>query len=228
MYRSVFRIFILALLFAIPLFAQNNNSVSVQSFAEPENAQAIKNVRPVKNIIIMIGDGMGFDEVTAARVSRFGGSTGLAMDRFSVTGISLTYSLDEELITDSAASGTAIATGVRTYNGAISVNKKRKPLKTILELAKELGKGTGLVATSEITHATPAAFASHTESRKNANEIALQMSRNLPDVMLAGGYGFFLPSSDRKSYRKDNLNLINKIRTQGHTVITSPRRVFIR
>ncbi len=222
MYRfsRIVMLILITVQFSVSAFC--GDTYKIQNFAPAENAQAIENPAPVKNIIIMIGDGMGFDEVTAARIARFGGGKGLAMDAFPAVGISLTYSADENLITDSAAGATALASGLLTYNGAIGVDTDQKPVKTILEVARELGKTTGVVATCEITHATPAGFLSHTSSRGDNNEIALQIAENPADVMLAGGYGFFLPSTDAESYRKDDQNLIEKMKAKGRKVLTTP------
>ena len=82
---------------------------------------------------------------------------------------------EDNYVTDSAAAGTAMATGKKTNNGMISVTPDGKEVKTILEAAKEVGKATGLVATSTITHATPAVFAAHVESRGSEAEIAKQL-----------------------------------------------------
>jgi alkaline phosphatase len=108
------------------------------------------------NIILFVGDGMGIAHVTAAKITR--GS--LHIERLRTGGFVMTNA-EDELVTDSAASGTAMATGHKTYNGAISVSSSGEPLKTVLEYAEESGRSTGLVVTCSITHATPAVFAAH-------------------------------------------------------------------
>ena len=221
--RSMSWIWILVLLVLItPLTADCTDSQRIKHFTGIENAKAIPNVTPVKNIIIMIGDGMGHSQVTAARMAAHGTGIGLAMDIMPVLGNCLTFSLSDALITDSAAGATALATGVKTMNGMVSVDKDEKPLKTILEIAREMGKSTGIISTSEVTHATPACFLSHVKSRGENYEIARQMSENPPDVLLGGGFGFFLPSNVKDSYRKDNLDLLKVMRDKGLTVITDP------
>jgi len=130
------------------------------------------------NIVLLIGDGMGVAHVTAARIE-FGN---LHMERLPVGGLLTTFA-SNRLVTDSAASGTAFATGYKTYNGAISVSPDKEPLKTVLEYAEERGLATGLVATCSITHATPAVFAAHVDSRQNEKEIARQMTASGVDVL---------------------------------------------
>jgi alkaline phosphatase len=159
-----------------------------------------------ENIILMIGDGMGIAHITAARIS-----TGkLNLDRFKVLGLLSTHS-NNELITDSAAAATALATGQKTNNGMISMTPRKKPLKTVLEYAEDRGKATGLIATTTITHATPAAFASHIKSRKIQNEIAEQIAASEIEVLFGGGWSFFVPESQPKSKRKDDKNLLSAL-----------------
>ncbi|MFP3471193.1 alkaline phosphatase, partial [Micrococcus sp. SIMBA_144] len=99
----------------------------------------------------------------------------------------------EESVTDSAAAGTAMAAGIKTYNGAISVDMDKEEVKTVLEEAKEKNKATGLVSTSQINHATPASFGAHDESRNNYNDIAddyydeMINGEHKVDVLLGGG-----------------------------------------
>lgn len=210
------------LAFSLPVFADENDTVKIESFAAVGDAVAIQNVRPVKNIIIMIGDGMGFNAVGAARAAAFGRGAGLTMDRMQAMGQSLTWSLSDDFITDSGAGGTALSTGLRTTNSRIGEDKDGRPVKTILELAKSLGKSTGVVVTCAVTHATPASFLSHVKSRSNEWEIARQISTAPVDVLLGGGLGYFLPAADKNSYRDDDLDLMAAMRKRGMTVVTSP------
>jgi alkaline phosphatase len=154
----------------------------------------------------MIGDGMGVSHVTAARVV----AGDLEMERLPVGGFVTTHA-HGSLITDSAASGTAYATGQKTYNGAISVSPSKEPLKTVLEHAEERGMATGLVATCSITHATPAVFAAHVDDRSKDNEIALQMARSGVDVVFGGGRSFFLPRR-ASGARDDGADLVELLR----------------
>ncbi len=137
-------------------------------------------------LILFIGDGVGTSYWTAARFA----SDALAVEAFRVVGLVDTRSSSHK-VTDSAAGATVYATGVRTYNGAIGVGPDTLPRRTLLEVAEERGLSTGLVATSTVTHATPASFAAHVEHRRMEPEIARQMARQPIEVILGGGRQFF-------------------------------------
>lgn len=173
--------------------------------------------RPVRNLILLIGDGMGFAQITAARIVK---GSNLYMDGFVYTGNISTYPDDpkEKWVTDSAAAGTSLATGVKTYNDAISVDVRKEPVKTVLEHAQELGKATGLVSTTRLTHATPACFAAHNPVRDNETEIAVDILNHNVDVLLAGGRQMFLPVN-AGGKRTDGLDLIAKAKSQGYTYV---------
>lgn len=173
--------------------------------------------QPVKNIILLIGDGMGQSHITLARIAK---ESGLYMDTMPVTGSMSTHPLknQDKWVTDSAAAGTAIATGSKTYNGYIAVDANKKPLETILEKAKKNKKSTGLVTTTRITHATPAVFASHTEDRDDENTIAKQMLDSNVDIMLGGGKRHFLPK-DKSGKREDMLDLIKYSKDKGYDLV---------
>ncbi len=169
--------------------------------------EKVKGKRP-KNIILMIGDGMGVDHVFAGMTAN-GGK--LFLENFRHLGYSRTQSADK-YITDSAAGGTALATGVRTYNGAISVDINRKPLKTILEDAEDQKLATGLVSTSAITHATPGSFIAHQGARSSYEAIAADFLKTDIDVFIGGGYKHF-------SDREDGRNLIEELKKNGYQVL---------
>jgi alkaline phosphatase len=168
-----------------------------------------------KNIIIYIGDGMGVAHITAAKIAR--GT--LNLERFSVTGMVTTHS-ENELVTESAAAATALATGHKTYNRAVSVSVDKKPLKTVFEFAEELGKSTGVVVTSSVTHATPAAFFAHVEDRRQHADIAEQIVNSGLDVVIGGGWMYFIPESNEGSRRQDNKNLLKALETQMPVVLS--------
>lgn len=176
----------------------------------------------VKNIIFLIGDGMGVSYTSGYRYFKDDSNTQAIdptlLDRYLV-GQQSTYPNDpNHNVTDSAASATAMATGVKTYNSAISVGKDHKKLKTVLEAAKEQGKATGLVATAQITHGTPAAFGSHSFNRKNMAAIADDYfderinGNHKIDVLLGGGLAFFL--------RKDR-NLVQEFVNDRYSYLTN-------
>ena len=156
-----------------------------------------------KNIIIFIGDGMGVSQLSAAKYDR----GNLNIERCKVAGLVTTAAADK-LITDSAAGATAYATGHKTSNGAISMSTNGKELKTLFEFAEERGKSTGVVATSTITHATPAAFTTHIDDRGRQDEIARQMAEGGTDVIIGGGRQYFIPQSIEGSERNDDIDPI--------------------
>ncbi|HPJ31020.1 MAG TPA: alkaline phosphatase, partial [Methanothrix sp.] len=169
-------------------------------------------------MIFLIGDGMGYAQLTAARWEKAGGdqpdyhptleryqTTKLYMDEMEFAGHMSTCSLDS-WITDSAAAVTAMATGQKTYNDVISVGNITAhgeimgrenstlyavPLKTILEMADGAGKATGVVSTSRITHATPAGYYAHVAFRDWENDIAEQCIESDMEVALGGGASMF-------------------------------------
>ncbi|WP_228371077.1 alkaline phosphatase [Shewanella piezotolerans] len=153
-----------------------------------------------KNIIYVIGDGMGPAYTSAYRYFNDDPNTKAVektiFDQLLV-GMSSTYPDDDTYVTDSAAAATALATSHKTYNGAIAVTKEQLPLTTLLEQAKALNKTTAVVVTSQINHATPASFLAHNEHRRNYNEIADSYLQNLiagqpiADLMLGGGQQYF-------------------------------------
>jgi alkaline phosphatase len=157
-------------------------------------------------IILFIGDGMGEAHRTAARWSAVGQDGLLAMDNMPVAGWSSTASADDP-ITDSAAGGTALATGVKTNNGMIGQDPDGNDLTTILERAQAKGMAVGLVSNTQMAHATPASFAAHVPSRNMMTEIASQMLAARVDVLLAGGEDEFLPQGTAGCYPEDGERL---------------------
>lgn len=151
-----------------------------------------------RSVILMIGDGVGVAYWTAANLA----VDNLNIKRFPVSGLVDTRSTSSR-VTDSAAGATAYASGIRTYNGAIGVTPDTVPVPTVLELAKEKGLATGIVATSRINHATPAAFVAHVANRGWYADIAAQTARLQPNVVLGGGRDYF-----DGTRRPDSLNLL--------------------
>jgi alkaline phosphatase len=142
-----------------------------------------------KNIIIFIGDGLGFEQVKAASFFKTGSASALSFSDFPVAAEVMTASASSS-ITDSAAAATAMATGIKVENGVLSarVPGDGSEIQTLLESAGNVGKGIGLVTTAYLTHATPAAFGAHEASRSNYAEIAGDyLSDSRPDVMMGGG-----------------------------------------
>ena len=155
-----------------------------------------------KNVIIFIGDGMGTSHRDLIRYATVGAERQLAMDSMPVAGRSETSPLDPEaFVTDSAAGGTAIATGVKTFNGAAGVDADKNPVQSVLERAGQAGKATGLVTDSQVTDATPASFGAHVPDRDKQSEIARQyIEESKPDVILGGGEDYWYPEGDPGAY----------------------------
>ncbi len=152
-----------------------------------------------KNIILMIGDGMGTSQIYAGFIAKKGD---LNMKKFPITGFSITYSADD-LITDSAAGATAMATGTKTNNGMVGVDPKKDRVENITEIVEKDGKSTGLVATSTITHATPASFIAHVETRNDYERIARQFLETDIDVFIGGGAVHFIERLDQRDLTID-------------------------
>jgi alkaline phosphatase len=169
--------------------------------------QKFKSKTP-KNVIMMIGDGMGVTEVFAGLTANGGH---LFLDNFKHVGFSKTQSSDN-YITDSAAGGTALSSGIKTYNGAIGVNPDTAAVKTILEMSEEKGLATGLISTSAITHATPASYIAHQGSRGSYEDIAADFMKTDIDVFIGGGYKHF-------AQRKDKLDLTKELQAKGYQVL---------
>jgi alkaline phosphatase len=174
------------------------------AFTSPVDAAG--NATP-RNIILLIGDGMGLGQISAAKTVK----GVLAMEQFTTVGFLTTHAHDK-YVTDSAAAGTALATGRKTYNGAIAVSPvKKKPIKTALEWAEHKGKATGIVVTCSVTHATPATFMAHVDSRKKNEEIAEHIAASDVDVLFGGGLQYFIPKGEKDSKRQDDKNLITML-----------------
>ncbi|MGM0482230.1 MAG: alkaline phosphatase, partial [Pseudomonadota bacterium] len=171
------------------------------------------------NIIYVIGDGMGFEFISAYRYAMSDLETkDMAETQFDeyLTGAAMTYPEDDTWVTDSAASATALATGEKSYNGAIGMDNDKTSLKTVMEYAKDSGYMTGSVSTSQINHATPASFFAHHPSRYEYNKIADLMGQQILDgdsafdVILGGGQQYFV---------REDKNWPELIEQQGMQVI---------
>ncbi|NHN54260.1 alkaline phosphatase [Calidifontibacter sp. DB0510] len=196
-----------------------------------------------RNVILLIGDGMGDSEITSTRNYQVGANGRLNLDTLPSTGAYTTYALQKgtnvpDYVTDSAASGTGWATGTKTYNGAISVDTNGKPLPTILERAKAAGYNTGDVSTAEIQDATPAVLGSHVTSRDckgpsattakcpsnaiengGAGSISEQLMMTRPDVLLGGGKKYLDERVVAGKYAGQTV--LDQGRAQGYQVATT-------
>ncbi len=160
-----------------------------------------------RNIIFMIGDGMGIGHITAARIEK----GQLNFERFKVMGMHMTHSADN-YVTDSAAAGTALATGAKTNNDMVGQTPDGQPLQNLMEVARASGKATGITVTSILPHATPAAFSAHHEARYHYDIITEQQINSGLDIMIGGGLSNYYPKSVTGSRRKDDKHLLNQLR----------------
>jgi alkaline phosphatase len=175
-----------------------------------------------KYVFLFIGDGMALaqrgaaEQFLAARDGKAApGERRLVMDRMPVQGLTATSSLNS-IITDSGAAGTAIASGVKTYNGAIGVNGTKNPVPTLAEKARDKGMKVGVVSSVSLDHATPACFYSHQDSRNNYYEIALDAATSGFDYF--GGGGFKDPAGKKSKKEGEKQNALEAMKAAGYTV----------
>ncbi|MFM9282036.1 alkaline phosphatase [Paenibacillus jiagnxiensis] len=209
----------LSLVFTASLFTTGSGSTHALGVSEAPKA---------KNVILLIPDGMAPDATALARW--YQGGTPLALDEMA-SGLVRTHSADAA-IADSAPAGTAFATGHKSHTGyvgvlpdvanmpgqaAIAAEDAKKPVASVLEAAKLAGKATGIIATSEIMHATPADFSAHYPDRSNYDALSEQQVYNGIDVVLGGGSLYFTPEG-----RKDGEDLVQAIKSSGYNYVTTP------
>ncbi len=183
---------------------------------------------PAKNVILLMTDGTSSTHITLTRWYK---GAPLALDSILVGGLR-TYSA-ESIITDSAPAATAFATGYKSNSkfigvlpekttvpgvSAIAPGDENKPVATVLEGARLLGKSVGLVATSQVQHASPAGFSAHTPFRDRYDLIAKQQVHGNIDVVFGGGRQYLLPK-EQGGTRTDSLNLVEVLKQQGYPVL---------
>ncbi|MCX7884517.1 MAG: alkaline phosphatase [Caloramator sp.] len=213
-----------------PIYAGAASKSPVKKTAVKSSVvQVVKPVeqKKVRNVIFMLGDGMGVAHTT---LSRWYKGSNLAMDEI-VTGLIRTYGADS-VITDSAPAATAYACGIKSDDKFIGVYPEKiilptekavdekdayKPVANVLEGAKLLGKSTGLVSTCQFPHASPAGFSSHVSNRSLYNDIAMQQVYQGIDVVFGGGKQYLVP--DIEKGRKDGNNLIEVLKNMGYDFV---------
>lgn len=203
---SLFSVFSLALL--VGCGSDSEKQVQLSADVAPGTTQ---------NVILMIGDGMGLTQISAAMHER---EEPLELERFITLGMIKTGSATEE-VTDSAAGATAFSAGIKTRNGAIGVDKNGRSHETILELLGNQGYATGVVATSVITHATPASFYAHEDSRQNYYQIAADMKKAPLDLFIGGGRKHFENRTNPDNGEIDDRNLIEEMTKSGFSFVDS-------
>jgi alkaline phosphatase len=175
---------------------------------EVVDIHAVKLAEKPKNIILLIGDGMGLAQVSANIYWKKPGKS--VFEKFRTVGFHKSHSCDD-LVTDSAAGATAFACGDKTLNGAIGLKCDNSPCRTILEEMDALGWATGMVVTCSASHATPASFIAHRELRAYTDEIALDYLKTSLDCFIGGGEHDFIDRPDRK-------NLEDSLKNAGYLI----------
>lgn len=175
-----------------------------------------------KNIIILFADGVASSQLEVARYA----SRHLRNKAFCITDTVLkegnlsllTNSTHDTFITDSAAAGSAMSTGVKTILGGVATTPEGQPVETVMEAAKARGKRIGLVSTAAVYDATPAAFSVHAKSRRDYMALVDQYLTFEPDVLLGAGYDYFLPAGQDGGKRKDGKDALAAFRAKGYNV----------
>lgn len=193
-------------LYILALIAIGGTLVSYQWYIakQPTLSQA-----KVKNVILMVGDGMGLTQISAGMYAT---DKPLQLERAQFTGLMKTHSASSK-ITDSAAGATAFASGVKTYNGGIGVNADTVSVPTILEMAEQQGLKTGLIASCALSHATPASFYTHNHTRARIGDsTATDFMKSGIEVFIGGGRDYF-------NKRNDSADYYSQLPAMGYTVL---------
>lgn len=169
----------------------------------------------IRNVVLMIGDGMGLEQVSAALVANRGA---LHMTTMPFTGIARTYSADH-LITDSGAAGTALAAGVKTSNYVVGVDTTGHPLPSLTDMARESGRRTGIAVVCRLNDATPAAFCCHSTDRDAAESIASGYPACGVDYVAGGGMKYW-------RHRSDGRDLLAEMAAKGYHTYETPETLF--
>jgi len=176
-----------------------------------------------KYVFLFIGDGMSVSQASAAEMYKAAlkgearaGVEKLNFSTFPAQGMTTTYS-SESLITDSAAAGTAIACGVKTYNAGVGVDVDGKPVPTFAEMARDAGMKVGIVSSVSIDHATPASFYAHQKSRKNYYEIGLELAASDFDYFAGGG--FIDPEGKKSKKEGEKVHVVEAIKKAGYSYV---------
>ncbi len=183
--------------------------VYVRSFVDP---------RP-HGIILFVVEGLGVEMLQAGRLYAAESGSKLVIEQLPHTGLASVHSSDN-LVPDSAASATALSTGVKTPNGSIGIDSQDKRLNNLLYTAQRRGRATGLISNSDLTCPGAAAFYSHVPHAQMRQQIAEQALDSAHiDIVLGGGADFFLPVHDGTGYRDDGRDLVKEAEKKGYAVV---------
>jgi alkaline phosphatase len=212
----------LSLFITTSIFAQNvpssllsTTSVTiVEKVISDVQAAPMKKSKKPKNVIFMVGDGMGVSQIYAGMIASKGT---LNLEQIKHIGFHKNQSANN-LVTDSAAGATAFSTGNKAKNGGIGVDASDVPAETILEIAEKNGLSTGLVTTSSLTDATPSAFIAHQPKRSMSEEIAADYLKTDVDIFIGGG---------KKSFtkRSDGLNLVDSLQKRNYQIVHTAEEI---
>ena len=205
-------IFSLSLVLATSSVSAQSVNQQSYTFDKPykvENVNAPRG-KKVKNVILMIGDGMSLMHIQAAWTCNRGH---LWLENAQFTGLSKTPATNR-LITDSGSGGTSLATGYKTRYHAVGVDEDGNKLKSLVDYAKEAGKSAGVAVTCRLWDATPCDFLSHNIDRDNEQELIAEMANSPVDYVFGGGAKFF-------TNRKDGRNIFKELEKKGYKVFTS-------
>lgn len=189
--------------------AQYNMPTQTFTYEHPyavEKLQAPKS-KKVKNVILMIGDGMSLMHVYTAWAANRGK---LWLENAQATGLSKTWAV-KKLVTDSGSGGTSLATGVKTVYHAVGVDPEGKPLTSLVDVAKELGKDAGLAVTCRLWDATPCDFCCHNIDRDKEEELVGDYPTSGVDFVFGGG-------AQKFTNRKDGRDIFKELQKKGYHV----------
>lgn len=212
---------IAVLAFALVLAGCKQKEAALQYYTAPNPYDIVSVDSPafdaeVRNVIFMIGDGMGLEQVSCAWVLNRGK---LNLDNMPYTGISRTYSTSS-LITDSAAGGTALACGQKTANSKVGEDQHGEPIYSMLVNAQQLGKKTGVVVTCHLADATPADFCCHSFDRYYYDEIIADYAESGVDYIAGGGRYYFGPK------REDDRDIVEEMKAKGYNYATTKEELL--
>ena len=205
-------IFSLSLVLATSSVSAQSVNQQSYTFDKPYKVEKVNAPRgkKVKNVILMIGDGMSLMHIQAAWTCNRGH---LWLENAQYTGLSKTPATNR-LITDSGSGGTSLATGYKTCYHAVGVDEDGNKLKSLVDYAKEAGKAAGVAVTCRLWDATPCDFLSHNIDRDKEQELIAEMTNSPVDYVFGGGAKFF-------TNRKDGRNIFKELEKKGYKVFTS-------
>lgn len=192
--------------YAVNNFAEDDKYVAVAPYETVKVSQPKSN--KVKNVIFLIGDGMGLEQMSAGWVAN-GGK--LNIDNCPVVGLQRTYAANK-LITDSAAAGSALATGKKTNYNHVAAAADGNPASSLRDVAQAAGKKTGIIVTCRINDATPAVFMAHNVSRDNQEDIVVDITESNVDFISGGGIQYWTSRTDGK-------DMVKKLEGKGYTFV---------